>query len=1214
MIIRTFCAFILILCGSILLSGRNDHVILVDHVLAEGLVADIPPPIASMITISEADQNGDAVIIGKPGSVPANSQVFLVNLNHGDFDITFADKDGSFKGDLFAPAGTTVIVKYSSSSIPQEALDLDVGHAAAINPLPSTSIYIPVKDKNEGDGVVFQVAGAIPDDSSRRWIASGTINGLNFDQVSQLNINGKLQIIATGIAEGQDLKNIEINGLINFQMVFNARGQQIARGDVSNTFTSTILTPTGLPIERVSFLPMPDPGFFEVIPISQVNTDIVEGQFAVSTTIPDSLPDGWYCINIQFGFTGIPESDEDTDNNSTTMVAHPATQPLPLIRIGNPDDPHLVWMMLANTFSNTSRGIAALEDKDHFQLSTRITTQNEKFIIPRDDELTGERIPYRLEPFLPMISLGDRRVPMPPVINFVMPSGNLQVKVQKPDGSIDDLGTAQFLQSTSSSPADKFGNLRDNGSGNIGDMYELTTLSGQFVYKFQQYGKHIITMEGDVKDLQGISYKGGGTYEVYVARPLDLELGVLPGTPFEMGDTFSPTVIVTPTVAADIEIRFKLLINSDKNNVVERIISGKTNAFGYFHPGGSVDPITITGPGEYIAEITARFTDKDGVLWMGAERFGSVVETPNTSIIVHGRRGIDAENDIGQQWFTRANTGITIEGGSHINYPYMSGDIQWMRNDDSTIPKITLQDPENIVTDIIKEGASRSGVNLEVPGDISERITASELPLFSSTSNGIDPSIAPEAIDQFGYKYISVQRPDVHVREIIGEDSISTAYWRFETTYGKQLGNGINGDMPNDIKFLYGGAVFRFLPDNLNLYAIYGSLWVLLADNDPVGSRVFPPFQGNGGGPSGGPIMTLKGKEIDIFALPTGVRPGSILKVGDRTSFSAVIGPPLNSRLNYVITGPDGKIIRPFSGQANKIGYFYDEDNDFIVDKPGLYEVAVDVAHDGLTSAGQVQEPFPAGDVLGSRNGRFNFYVVENESDKIDLDLERESFISPSQDFELKGIIPSGLTDVDAHFTTRMPGFILEEGALPVSDNRFTYKFSPRTLHNDFPNIDTEEFGKSALVDTFMISFFIKAKDRGGKDVHLGKTITLQGEHLLALDEEDLLVTPTPVPSPTPVPQVVTTVTVEPTTASRSLSTKTATVTVLDQSGGPIQGVTVTATVEAAAKSADPVVTPISATTNSDGEAEFGFRFPFRTKGGVITFTADGKTAEITQK
>ena len=74
----------------------------------------------------------------------------------------------------------------------------------------------------------------------------------------------------------------------------------------------------------------------------------------------------------------------------------------------------------------------------------------------------------------------------------------------------------------------------------------------------------------------------------------------------------------------------------------------------------------------------------------------------------------------------------------------------------------------------------------------------------------------------------------------------------------------------------------------------------MLPEDDQIG-RIMPPFQGAAGGPSGGPIMKLKDKEIDIFYHPQGVRPGTIVEVGDIASFSGQIAPTLASDISITI-------------------------------------------------------------------------------------------------------------------------------------------------------------------------------------------------------------------------------------------------------------------------------------------------------------------------
>ena len=123
------------------------------------------------------------------------------------------------------------------------------------------------------------------------------------------------------------------------------------------------------------------------------------------------------------------------------------------------------------------------------------------------------------------------------------------------------------------------------------------------------------------------------------------------------------------------------------------------------------------------------------------------------------------------------------------------------------------------------------------------------------------------------------------------------------------------------------------------------------------------------------PLFTLKGEEIDLFIHLTGVRPGSVLETGNTFALVGAIGPTLPAQVTYTVTAPDGSQ-RRFSGVANEIGYYYEPEDNFIVDQPGRYTVDLQVSYDGSTSAGQVTAPFPQGHVLGTARGRFLVYVV----------------------------------------------------------------------------------------------------------------------------------------------------------------------------------------------------------------------------------------------
>ncbi|MDA2929987.1 hypothetical protein MYX84_08595, partial [Acidobacteria bacterium AH-259-O06] len=864
-----------------------------------------------------------------------------------------------------------------------------------------------------------------------------------------------------------------------------------------NIFASIFLTPTGLPIEREPITSVANFTDFTIVQMNKVAEDRVEASLDLAMQVPADLPAGYYVLLGRMFFSdpllGEFPNDMMIQIDKVGLRWSEGVY-LPVIRVGDPAPPRLFWTLLTDTLSNGTRGVGAVEDRERFALAPRILAQSETFIIPKVDSASGAPLTYRLEPFAPTVSRGDRGVlPAPPLIPFQFPSGSLTVRILKPDGTIDVLGPAPFVQARTRSLVDRNGETLGRGGGHMTDVYQLSTMDPQFEVQFTQEGRHVITLNGNVEDIWGNTWSGGGTYYVHVARLLSLDTAVLPGTPLEVEDTFNPGLVLNPPVPADVEVCFQLAPNSEVSQMVRQVVRGRANRFGYFQPGAGGIP--LDRPGEYRVDMVASYRDEKGNLWMGSRTWGSVIALPNSDMIAHGRRATDAV-PLGPLWFFHSEIKQEF-GDGHVFLPFHSGDITWAENSDSIRPELTLQDPQGEVVDLLRERA------LTQFGDFDERSAAGEIPLFSSRPELMDAHLDPSKVDLWGYSYRSIQRPLVRVREELTEDSMSSLYWRFDEQYAKQFGVGANGDLPNDIKFQFGATVLRgpVLPEPQ--YGIYGSLFVLVPDEDPRGgTRTFPPFQGAAGGPSGGPIMTLKGKEVDIFFHPTGTRPGSILEVGDVASFVGQIGPTLPSKVEITVTAPSGKV-RQISGQANKVGYFYDPSTDFIVEEPGSYRVKVKVWHDGLTSAGPVQEPFPSGDVLGSNEGEFFFYVMESDSEELGVDIPRDSFVRPAEGPIQIPIRPGEdpPTDMELHFTTVMPGFLLEEGRLTpniFATGDLNYSYDAPRLHEDFPNLDLFDSDNRAGADTITMSFLLSGS-KGGEKVYQARQVLLQGEELLAL-------------------------------------------------------------------------------------------------------------------
>ncbi|HEY3128583.1 MAG TPA: hypothetical protein VGL91_03935 [Acidobacteriota bacterium] len=1040
-------------------------------------------PRVSIIQVTSPNAEGEVTVSGQAGAVPGMSLVGLTTLDTGHFTIALADADGSFTARLFAPAGGTIEIKADTSNLLKPFLTVQPSYIGGVPALAQVrGTFIRVADPaRQGVAVPFTAAGPtngfpVP---LPIWVISGTMERQSFQPGETLRVDATLKIVSSALDQAA---RIGLVATLSLERLSQLDGTG-TWGD--SQFASTLLTPTGLPIERWNLVR--EDGFAATTRqmLSRPAPDRAEASLQLALSLPADLPSGYYRPFIVVRFEdqngrigGVPP--DPTFRSLMVLVDKGQVASLPLIRVGNPEPPRLPWLLLADTTSNGSRGVRAIEDRMRFGFSSRIMTQSETFVIPRLNR-SGQAISYRLEPFAPGVVAWDGGTPPVPRIPFCFPSGSLTVRIQKPDGSLAVLGPAVFAQAHSATPV-------EGGNGpNASDVYQLTTLDSRFEVQFNQDGRHVITMEGSIEDIWGNTWRGGGTYEVYVGQVLALDTAVMPGTPFEVGDAFNPGLVVTPPVPAQVELRFRLAANSDPSRIVERVVQGQANRFGYFHPAES--GIALDETGEYRVDVTATYQDPQGKLWMGSRTWGGVVAARNAPLIAHGRRGI-RNGSAAQQWFLASE--IVRRPGDpadEVFFPFQSGDVMWMAKKHSTFMEITFQDPTGQIVELMRPRAS------PVVEPFQARATAGETPLFSSRPDRTDPHIDPSKTDLWGYSYVSVERPLVRVREEVSEDqTIGRHYWRFEGNYMGQIGVGQDGDLPNDIKFQYGAAVLQGRALSRPQYAIYGSTFVLVRDDDPRGSRVFPPFQGNGGGPSGGPIMTLKGRDIDAFVHLTGVRPGTVLEVGDTFSLAGAVAPPLPGLVSATVALPGGRIIRA-SGRANRVGYYYRPQDDFIIDEPGIYTVDVRVTFDGQTSAGQLTPPLPTGHVLGSADGRFFVYVVARGSAPLSLNFpETQLLPRPAAQLDVTASAPAGFTIKNGHMTTMMPGFLLQTGELPSGGASLSFRYDPATLARDFPNLDQDP-----PADVVTITLFASGTDTKGNPGYAARVLTLHGQQLYNL-------------------------------------------------------------------------------------------------------------------
>jgi hypothetical protein len=1148
--------------------------LITEMVLNTSFVHPVPydPPDASKISFGPLNDLGEAEVTGAPGAVLPLAHVLLGNVNSTHQAHVISAGDGSFTATLYAPPGSAILVRHGPASeawrdvehhgenlqrFPGTIINRSHTHEAPAGFLPFAAVGGIGIAEAEGSpptrgsvGAAWALAGSIgkpaaQTDGAPRGGAARTASPtppsstLTFAPGDPFEITATLRVYGQAINPSTDLAAISISSQASLMMIYNEHAQPVGS---ENFDGSNRLTPSGFPIRSAE---RPIKTLDVEVPVADLHYlggHALEGSLVIGAHIPADLPEGVYRPVLRIQCSGVPTSTEwlsgKTLENYRTFLHDEADLPPTVVEgpastgDASASPRRLIWRLLRDDPGQGTRGTGAREDEGLFQSASFIVAQGAPYVVPPVDARSGEPVTYRLEPFLPMISYSERRTPAPPLIPFDLPGGELCVVIEKPDGGIRDLGCEAFSQSFLRTMTTRAGQELNSNSVQVADVYSLMTAVDQFRVQFDQYGHHVITMTGTVEDIWGSVYEGGGTYDAWVAHALDIDPGVLPGTPLAVGDVFNPTVQVYPRVPAEVRLTVTLYPRSDPAQAITHTISGQANRFGTFTAGESASRQvsesagTATGPfadspilghpGEYRVDLTAIYTDTSGEISMGAMTWGSVVMTPpnQAQLRAHGQRGVDVWlwDDIAPQWILFNEQCVP---NAHLYNPYHNGDIVWSRTSDaacsgdSLILAATLEDPLGTIAPIIRERYYRMDPVIYGPWvDFETAVSVGQIPTFSSTRSGLAPQIAQDDQDQICYSYQYSQRPGVRVREDVTESGHQgSGYWRFDDLYDYQLGVGIEGDLPNDIKYQYVGVVYRDLASGHSEYLGQATGWVHLPDDDTPGSRVMPPFAGPGNGgwtTQGGPILTLKGEDVHIFILPTGVRPGAVLEVGDTFRFAGHIMPTLDSQVAVTVTAPGGEQ-HVVAGRANSVGYFYNPDDDFVVNEPGLWAVDARVWHDGqIGSGGQTVPPYPSGDVLGSEEGRYWFYVVPAGSPRLDVSAPKPGFLSFGQEVtpvQIAGTVPGGLSDVTIDYTISMPGFILEHGQVTPSGGTYEVTFDPVALHGDFPNLDLTERDDHlpGLVDTVAIGLLLYGQ-RKGDTVYRANTVTLQGEQVFVGD------------------------------------------------------------------------------------------------------------------
>jgi hypothetical protein len=1024
-------------------------------------------PKTGLITLNYDSTTTTTNVSGVAGSVPSKAHVMVANLELGDFVVVAADGNGSFDANISGHPGTHIMVKQDTTQQIFNAENPAETHGPnTLRTIFPPGVLIPIPMENNGGGLNFSSAARLSSDEDAPWTIDGSASKKALTLGQSIPISGTVSI-RTGE------KTPPSKAKLDFQSEFlvNSSGRQVGG---SRIFTTNLFTPTNLPIESKGLLGK-QYRLGEADLDWKFDGDNWTSDFSATLTPGDRSPTGLHLLKASLnGVSSLPrKGNQNVLHRSFLQEASLGT-----MTVGETGAMTLTSTLLADELSEGSRGgVISREDQGIFDIIHRAGVRHQPVISRLDGY--GKSWSYRLEPYMPLLGVVDRSPPATPSIKFDFAASNLTVAVLRPDGKTDTLGPAPLAKYAVKSPRTPWHKTVSEGGGNLGEVPQLQSDVDAFNYEFPADGNYVVTLNGEIKDISGRTYAITGTYDITVANVLDIETNILPGTPFDIGDSFPVGLRVMPGLPATIDYTITR-VGSDGISKTDKI-SGKANDHGWWDGDGNT--VTFDKDGEYRLDVEARYSDSVDNLWVGRMSFGSAIATENAPMILHGRRGPNRVSKIPKPWGFSSD--FVDTDADHIQFPYFAGDVMWGKNKGNLADSVAVLTSLQLI-DETHPLIARIKENVEsVDG-----IAASKLIKVGQVPIKTDADLAsPEAVDLWAYVYASVQKPGIRVREhVLGDDSGGT-YWRFDDAYHMQSGNGREGDLPGDFKFMYAATAVTDPKLKTGVYATYGSGWVLAPDSDPMGARFMPPFQGSAGGPDGGPLFKIHGREIDIFFLPLGVRPGAIFEVGETFRMAGPIMPTLDSYVSYTVESPSGQI-RRFEGSANSIGYFYDPNDDFVMYEPGLWKVNLSVSHIGLTSAGLVESPYPEGTPL-TPDGTFSFVVKGTETELLEIktdlsNLTPAEWFSNVRNARFEAKIPTGFSADSARVIVTMPGIVLVNKEISTGGNELIWELDAEDLNSLANNFDYE-YG---IADTIQITFFAKGTLNGKSSQATGTMVT----------------------------------------------------------------------------------------------------------------------------
>ncbi len=873
--------------------------------------------------------------------------------------------------------------------------------------------------------------------------------------------------------EGKTKKVDQLLMLVTTERSFDADGWRRLPGDER---MSTLLTSTGLAIEGGSTgnAISPKVGNPHRTPVDELQarpvtalTKVDGGQqieFKCTTRLPGDLPPGIYRLRLDFGavankrryslngdgFAYRPPAREKSVDSVTYSPpiraggVRPSGQPVD----GAAIRPRIPWVLLAQYNSNGYRGVVADEDAGRFALSERNIIPDEVILPLYNDR--GNKLSYSLEPQFPMDAIDFRNN-----IPWDYASGAMNVQVTGPDGKTIDLGEAAFAEKRGFGP---------------------TTKRPAFTaWKPEAYGRYTVTATGWIADAWGNRYEGGGTYHFWIAKRMTMATATFQGQAYPVGSRYGRDIGFAPAVPADVEITATLYPDSDPAQARNVACSGRASGGGIFGAAQGMKPLMLDAPGEYHAQVLATYTDPEGHLWVCTMRHAGVVYPEDSPIVAHGKKlPVNSRKDLadrGDTYFEGyVEPGDDFRHLDHINFPYQAGDVLLIASEMQGANKI-----EPVMTYEVKGENKPYDKRMQPIGLTNIQI---------KTSNGYSPHMFPEYITDWEYYYAGAPRPGFMSRFLVGDNAVRAPYWPTSPNrFGGQINTSANGDQPGDIYRLLGGVVLR-RQGQAPLYAGYiASAFILPKGTN--NNRIIAPGAED--------LIGSDGTRARLFLV--GLRPGMAYEAGTSFAPAVQIDPILPAKVKFTLRFPDGQQ-KAWEGTGDKFGTFAGADR-VALEQVGVYRYWLEADWSG----------YP-GHMPGLPGDGGHMYVFDAQKPEVaagdspgrgapslKIELPNQSVFAPDGRLRIPGRSSAALV----WYAAVIPGSVILQGTVPVTDGRFEFVFDPAAVAKRTITYDTTNManGKPDLGRVVHLTFFSREVTPDGIPYHDFQRVIIRGNQVL---------------------------------------------------------------------------------------------------------------------